>query len=94
MRQKLELNPGKFSHYLYKYEVRSGDDSQGLAVAPSRGHRGKLSEALAAGKKTYLAMVRGYFVPTDPVIVETPIRDSGKIFPSRSVVQLISRCRV
>ena len=52
-----------------------------------------LSEALAKGKKSYLALVRGYFLPREPVVVETPIKDSGKHYASRSVVQLISRCR-
>ncbi len=52
-----------------------------------------LAEGLACGEKTYLSLVRGFFLPTEPVTVETPIKESGKLYPSRSVVQLIARCR-
>lgn len=53
---------------------------------------GPLSKALAAGQKSYLAMVRGWFKHEAPVEVDSPIKyPDGSYKEAQSTVQLLGR---
>ena len=52
-----------------------------------------LAKALAAGQKTYLAFVRGYFPTLEEQKVKTPIKHKGKHLEASSTVRCIARGR-
>lgn len=53
---------------------------------------GLLNAALPTGKKRYLAMVRGYFRPDGPVLVDTPMKDdNGLLKEASSTVRALGR---
>ena len=53
---------------------------------------GPMSKALSEGRKSYVTMVRGFFVPEEPVLVETPIKyPDGTYKEARSTVHLLGR---
>lgn len=60
--------------------------------ATTQSMAGPLSEALSAGEKTYLAMVRGFFAAEAPVEVDTPIKYGDEDYKeARSTVRLLGR---
>jgi tRNA pseudouridine65 synthase len=63
-----------------------------LLFATDRALAGPLSAALTAGRKTYLAFVRGAFQQDGPVVVDTPMKDDNDILKdARSTVWCLGR---
>lgn len=55
---------------------------------------GPLSEALRAGRKRYVALVRGHIASREPVTVDNPIKGSGgRLQEARTVLQAIASSR-
>jgi len=63
-----------------------------LLFAKQREWAGPLQASLTAGKKTYVAFVRGFFKHDEPVQVETPMKDdNGFLKEASSRVELLGR---
>ena len=65
-----------------------------LIFAKERSWAGPLQTSLREGTKTYMAFVRGYFKPTEPVRIDKPMKDDNGYWKDAvSVVEGIGRSR-
>lgn len=62
-----------------------------LLFATLRELAGPISQAFSQGQKTYVAFVRGNYLPTEPVVVDRPMADeNGVTREARSVVRRLA----
>jgi tRNA pseudouridine65 synthase len=87
--QRLRRQLGRRVYPIHRLDLQV---SGCLLFATEQGRAGELSAALTSGRKTYLALVRGYFQADAPVRVETPmLDDNGILKDAASTVRCLGR---
>jgi tRNA pseudouridine65 synthase len=82
----LQLLRNQLGQHVYPVHRLDGSTSGCLLVGLSSAAAGRLHLALARGKKTYLALCRGFVQSRDPIRVDQPMKDDQGILKEAATV--------